>query len=139
MRKVTGNVRMDLGHVLLEAVVISVALITEVTGVGLGSGVGQEMTLHVVHLFEPPATDRTDVWTVDRVDLHVFAEGCLLTEPFVTKLALHVPGGIDSDSMGGVRSDLGSSGLHSLQQSLCCSNLNVSTLLMGHQMSLHVV
>ena len=62
MREGAGDVGVDLGHVLLQTVVVGVAFITEVTGEGFGSGVSQQMSLHVVELLEPPLTD----WAAER-------------------------------------------------------------------------
>ena len=90
MRQGAGNVWVDLGYVLLQTVVVGVALITEVAGERFCSGVSQEMSLHVVELLEPPLTDGAAEWFVIRVNFHVSLQSYLFSEPFVTKIALHV-------------------------------------------------
>ena len=90
MRQGAGNVGVDLGHVLLQTVVVRVTFITEVTGEWFCSGVSQQMSLHIVELLEPPLTDGTAEWPVIRMYLHVSLQSDLFTEPFVTKVALHV-------------------------------------------------
>ena len=62
---------MHLGHVLLQAVVVRVAFITEVTGERFGPRVGQQVPLHIMKLFEPPLADGTDERSVVRINLHV--------------------------------------------------------------------
>ena len=78
---------MNLGDVLLQTVVVSVALVAEVARVRFRSRVAQHVPFHVLHLLEPPATNRTGKGSICGVDLHVPCQTDSLCEPFVANVA----------------------------------------------------
>ena len=75
---------------LFQTVVVCVALVTEVARVRLGPGMAQHVPFHVLHLLEPPTTDRTGKGSIRGVDLHVPGETNCLCEPFVANVALQL-------------------------------------------------
>ena len=84
------HTRMNLGNVLLQTVVVSVALITEVARVWLGSGVAEHVPFHVLHLLEPPTTDWTGKGSICGMNLHVPGQTDCLCEPFIANVALQL-------------------------------------------------
>ena len=85
------------------------------------------MSLHVVELLEPPLTDGAAERSVIRVDLHVSLESDLFTEPFVTKVALHVTSGVHQHlRLGlGALKELGCRGLRGLHEFVSCASLDM--------------
>ena len=75
---------------LLQTVVVSVALIAEVTRVWLGPRVAQHVPFHVLGLFEPPTTNRTGEGPICGVNLHMSGQTDCFCEPFIANVALQL-------------------------------------------------